>query len=56
VEVILLKIRRKMSTVRSAPHHWMWETKRHLEQLMTHRELRGVSNSYEGHQTVLPHV
>ena len=54
--VISLKIRRKMSTVGSASHHWMRGTKRRLEQLMMHRGLQGVSNSYKEHQMVLPHV
>ena len=50
--VISLKIRREMSTVGFAPHHWMRGTKRRLEQLMTHCRFRGVSNSYEKCLTV----
>ena len=45
-----------MSTVGSVPHRLMRGIKCRLEQLMTHRGLQSVSNSYEVHETVLPHV
>ena len=45
-----------MSTIGFDPHHWMRGTKRRLEQLMTHRGLQGVNNSYEKHLTMLPRV
>ena len=54
--VIPLKIQGEMSTVGSASHHWMRGTKRCLEQLMMHRLLRSVSDSYKARKTVLPHV
>ena len=56
MKVIPLKIPRKILTVGSACHRWMWGTERLLEQLMMLRGLRNVSNNYEMHKTALPHV
>jgi len=56
VGVIPPKIQGEMSTVGSVSHHWMWGTKRRLEQLMMHHGLRSVSNRYRARKTVLLHM
>ena len=54
--VVPLKIQEEMSIVGSTPHRWMRGTKRRLEQLMMHRGLRSISNSYGARKMVLPPV
>ena len=44
--VISLKIQGEMLAVESTSHRKMQGTKRYLEQLMRHRRLRSVKNSY----------
>jgi len=45
-----------MSIAESASHRWMQGTERRLEQLMTHRRLWSISDSYRACKAVLPHV
>ena len=54
--VIPLKIQGKMLAVGSTSHHRMQGTKRLLEQLMRHRGLRSVRNSYETHEATFLRV
>ena len=56
VGVISLKIQGEISTVESLPHRWMWGTKCHLEQLITPRGLRSVSDNYKARKTTLLRV
>jgi len=56
VGVILLKIQGKMLAVGSTSHYRMHGTKRLLEQLMRHRGLRSVKNSYETHEATFLRV
>ena len=56
MRIISLKIPRKISTVGSTHHRWMWGIERYLEQLMIFRGLQNISNNYEARKTTLAHV
>ena len=51
--VIPLKIRGEMPTVGFTSHHKMQGTKRRLEHLMRHHELRSIRNNYGTSEAML---
>ena len=54
--VIPLKIQGEMPAVGSASHRRMQGTERRLEQLMRHRGLRSIKNSYGTHEATFSRV